>query len=237
VILRLTGTAALAAERKGKYLLCPLDSGDVLMVHLRMSGQLLIDRFGSDRPLHTHVALRLADGNELRFVDPRTFGEVVVFDPSAEPTIVPDLMALGPDPITDELSLAELRRRLRSTRRAAKAVLLDQHFVAGIGNIYGDEILHRSGISPLRPANRISYVQSTRLHGAIHEVLTEAIDAGGSTLADAQYVDLMGEGGSFQESHRVYGRSGCPCLTCGRGRVVSGVVGGRTTSWCRVCQR
>ena len=234
---RLTGTTAIAAERRGKYLLCPLDSGDVMMVHLRMSGQLLVDRVGSPRPPHTHVALRLAGGDELRFVDPRTFGEVVVYDPFAEPTVVPDVRSLGVDPIADELTIAELRRILRSTKRAVKAVLLDQHLVAGIGNIYGDEILHRSGISPIRPADRVSSVQSARLHTAIHLVLTEAIAAGGSTLSDAQYVDLMGEGGSFQDSHLVYGRSGEPCLSCGRGRIVSRVVGGRTTSWCRVCQR
>ena len=234
---RLTGTTAIAAERRGKYLLCPLDSGDVMMVHLRMSGQLLVDRVGSPRPPHTHVALRLAGGDELRFVDPRTFGEVVVYDPIAEPTVVPDVRSLGVDPIADELTIAELRRILRSTKRAVKAVLLDQHLVAGIGNIYGDEILHRSGISPIRPADRVSSVQSVRLHLAIHRVLTEAIAAGGSTLSDAQYVDLMGEGGSFQDSHLVYGRSGEPCLSCGRGRIVSRVVGGRTTSWCRVCQR
>lgn len=234
---RLTGTTAIAAERRGKYLLCPLDSGDVMMVHLRMSGQLLVDRVGSPRPPHTHVALRLAGGDELRFVDPRTFGEVVVYDPIAEPTVVPDVRSLGVDPIADELTIAELRRILRSTKRAVKAVLLDQHLVAGIGNIYGDEILHRSGISPIRPADRVSSVQSARLHTAIHLVLTEAIAAGGSTLSDAQYVDLMGEGGSFQDSHLVYGRSGEPCLSCGRGRIVSRVVGGRTTSWCRVCQR
>ena len=207
------------------------------MVHLRMSGQLLVDRVGSPRPLHTHVALRLAGGDELRFVDPRTFGEVVVYDPIAEPTVVPDVRSLGVDPIADELTIAELRRILRSTKRAVKTVLLDQHLVAGIGNIYGDEILHRSGISPIRPADRVSSVQSARLHLAINRVLTEAIAAGGSTLSDAQYVDLMGEGGSFQDSHLVYGRSGEPCLSCGRGRIVSRVVGGRTTSWCRVCQR
>jgi len=234
---RLTGTTAIAAERRGKYLLCPLDSGDVMMVHLRMSGQLLVDRVGSPRPPHTHVALQLAGGDELRFVDPRTFGEVVVYDPTAEPTVVPDVRSLGVDPIADDLTLGELRRILRSTKRAVKAVLLDQHLVAGIGNIYGDEILHRSGISPIRPADRVSPAQAARLNAAIHQVLTEAIAAGGSTLSDAQYVDLMGEGGSFQHSHLVYGRSGDPCLSCGRGRIVSRMVGGRTTCWCRVCQR
>lgn len=237
VRVRLRGATPERAERRGKYLLCPLDTGDVLMVHLRMSGQLLIDRVGSDRPLHTHVALSLEGGDELRFVDPRTFGEVVVFDPTAEPSVVPDVEALGVDPIAGELTLADLRRTLRSTRRAVKAVLLDQHVIAGIGNIYGDEILHRSGVGPLCPADRISHQRSARLHEAIHSVLAEAIEAGGSTLSDAQYVDLMGEGGKFQEQHRVYGRSGERCITCGRGWITSRSVAGRTTSWCPVCQR
>lgn len=237
VRMRLRGATAERAERRGKYLLCPLDTGDVLMVHLRMSGQLLIDEAGSERPPHTHVAMSLEGGDELRFVDPRTFGEVVVFDPTAQPSVVPDVMSLGVDPVAGELTLADLRRKLRSTRRAVKAVLLDQHVIAGIGNIYGDEILHRSGIGPLCPADRISYPRSARLHDAIHSVLTEAIAAGGSTLSDAQYVDLMGEGGSFQEHHRVYGRSGQRCITCGRGRITSRNVAGRTTSWCPVCQR
>lgn len=237
VRVRLRGATPERAERRGKYLLCPLDTGDVLMVHLRMSGQLLIDRVGSARPLHTHVALSLEGGDELRFVDPRTFGEVVVFDPTAEPSVVPDVEALGVDPIAGELTLADLRRTLRSTRRAVKAVLLDQHVIAGIGNIYGDEILHRSGVGPLCPADRISHQRSARLHEAIHSVLAEAIEAGGSTLSDAQYVDLMGEGGKFQEQHRVYGRSGERCITCGRGWITSRSVAGRTTSWCPVCQR
>jgi ribosomal protein S13 len=121
--------------------------------------------------------------------------------------------------------------------RAVKAALLDQSLVAGIGNIYGDEILHRARVHPKRPARNVSSSQLRRLHACIHEVLNEAIAAGGSTLDDAQYVDLMGEAGSFQERHRVYGRAGERCLSCGRGRVVSAVVGGRTTSWCGVCQR
>jgi formamidopyrimidine-DNA glycosylase len=118
-----------------------------------------------------------------------------------------------------------------------KAALLDQSLVAGIGNIYGDEILHRARIHPRRPARKVSSEQARRLLGCIHEVLNEAIDLGGSTLEDAQYVDLMGEAGSFQEQHRVYGRTGERCISCGRGFVVSATIGGRTSSWCGVCQR
>ena len=234
---RLSGATPVAAQRRGKYLLCPLDTGDVLMIHLRMSGQVLIDRGDTMRPLHTHVVLDIGNREELRFVDPRTFGEVVAYDPREAQRVVPDVVALGLDPLVDELTIDDVRSMLRSTRRGMKALLLDQHLIAGIGNIYGDEILHRAGISPLRPANRVTGAKVARLRDAVVSVLTDAVAMGGSTLGDAQYVDVSGEGGSFQENHRVYGRAGERCITCGRGVVTSAVVAGRTTSWCRVCQR
>jgi formamidopyrimidine-DNA glycosylase len=237
VIARLTNVHVLEAQRRGKYLLCPLSSGDVVMIHLRMSGQVLIDTAGSLRPPHSHVVMTLDDGNELRFVDPRTFGEVVVFDPAESAQTMPELTALGRDPIVDGLTLPELRKILRSTARAVKATLLDQHLVAGIGNIYGDEILHRAKVNPRRPARDVGLVQSGRIHEALHQILRTAIDHGGSTLGDAQYVDLDGDSGSFQDQHRVYARAGLPCLTCGKGKIVSAAIGGRTTSWCKVCQR
>jgi len=239
VIARLTATTPIAARRRGKYLIIDLDSGDQMMIHLRMSGQVLIDRTDSVRPPHSHVVMTLAGRpeEELRFVDPRTFGEVVVFDPSMASKVVPELSRLGPDPVSEGLDLAQLRALLRSTARPVKAALLDQSLVAGIGNIYGDEILHRARIHPRRPARNVSSEQARRLLGCIHEVLNEAIDLGGSTLEDAQYVDLMGEAGSFQEQHRVYGRTGERCISCGRGFVVSATIGGRTSSWCGVCQR
>ncbi len=237
VIARLTNVHALEAQRRGKYLLCPLSSGDVVMIHLRMSGQVLIDTAGSLRPPHSHVVMTLDDGNELRFIDPRTFGEVVVFDPAESAQIMPELTALGRDPIVDGLTLPELRKILRSTARAVKATLLDQHLIAGIGNIYGDEILHRAKVHPRRPARNVGSAQSARIHIALHEILRSAIEQGGSTLDDAQYVDLDGASGSFQDLHRVYARAGSPCLTCGRGIITSAAVGGRTTSWCKVCQR
>ena len=239
VIARLTGTTPVAARRRGKYLIVDLDSGDEMMIHLRMSGQVLIDAPANPRPPHTHVVLTLAGrpSEELRFVDPRTFGEVVVYDPASVSDVVPELSRLGPDPVTEGLDLAQLRAALASTARAVKAALLDQSLVAGIGNIYGDEILHRARVHPKRPARKVSRDQARRLHVSIHEVLNEAIAKGGSTLDDAQYVDLMGEAGSYQENHLVYGRAGQRCLSCGRGFVLSGTIGGRTSSWCGVCQR
>ena len=233
----LSGTVIAAADRRGKYLLLPLDSGDTAMIHLRMSGQVLLAPAGADRPAHTHVVLHLDDGNEAWFVDPRTFGEVVVFDPDRIAVELPELARLGVDPIAEQFDAAVLRRVFGTTARALKPLLLDQHVVAGIGNIYADEILHRAKLRPDRAASSLDGRRCRTLADSIIEVLTEAIDAGGSTLGDAQYVDLMGEGGSYQDDHRVYGRGGERCPTCGRGWIRRSVTGGRGTHWCPICQR
>jgi len=233
----LSGTVVAAADRRGKYLLLPLDSGDTAMVHLRMSGQVLLAPAGADRPAHTHVVMHLDDGQEAWFVDPRTFGEVVVFDPDRVDVELPELARLGVDPIAEPFDVAVLRRAFGTTSRALKPLLLDQHVVAGIGNIYADEILHRARLRPDRPASSLDGRRRARLAQAIVDVLTEAIDAGGSTLGDAQYVDLMGESGTYQDDHRVYGRGGERCVTCGRGWIRRSVTGGRGTHWCPICQR
>lgn len=238
----LSGTTIVAANRRGKYLLCPLDSGEELMIHLRMSGRVLIAEPGAQRPPHTHVVAHLARTDdsppiELWFVDPRTFGEVLVFDPEQAATQVPELARLGPDPLVDVFTPAVLADRLARKRGGLKAVLLDQSVVAGIGNIYADEIMHRAGLRWSREPGRMSRPTIERLHRAIVEVLTAAVDSGGSTLDDTQYVDVDGATGSFQHQHRVYGRAGEPCLTCGRARISRTVVAGRTTCYCAVCQR
>jgi formamidopyrimidine-DNA glycosylase len=239
VIDGLTDVTITGANRRGKYLLCPLDSGDELMVHLRMSGRLLVAAADAERPPHTHVVLHL-DGEpaqELWFVDPRTFGEVVVFDPTNVAIEVPELARMGVDPITDGLSRAELARILRARRRQLKPLLLDQHVIAGIGNIYCDETLHLAGLRHDRLSDSLSPREITRLHGAILTVLTSAIDAGGSTLADTQYVDIEGQGGWFQVHHRVYDRGGQRCITCGRADIVRVMMGGRSTCFCPRCQK
>jgi formamidopyrimidine-DNA glycosylase len=233
----LTDTVVLAAERRGKYLLLPLDSGDSLMIHLRMSGQVLLAEGGSDRPAHTHVVMHLDDRREAWFVDPRTFGEVVVFDPDHIAVELPGVAALGVDPIADEFPRTELRRIVKSTSRALKPLLLDQHAIAGIGNIYADEVLHRARLRPDRSANTIDAAATWRLHAAIIDILTASIAVGGSTLGDSQYVDLMGQSGSYQDDHRVYGRTGERCSTCGRGWIRRTVSGGRSTHYCPWCQR
>jgi formamidopyrimidine-DNA glycosylase len=238
----LTGTTITSANRRGKYLLLPLDSGDEVMIHLRMSGQVLIAEAGAERPPHTHVVAHLAPGcghppHELWFVDPRTFGEVVVFDPTNVAVEIPDLARLGVDPIADDLSLPLLRRLVRPRHRPLKPLMLDQHVIAGIGNIYADEILHEARLRPDRMSDELGTSGERRLHEAIHRILPAAVAAGGSTLGDAQYVDLFGEGGSYQDAHRVYGRAGERCLTCGVGWIRRTVHAQRSTHFCPRCQR
>jgi len=150
---------------------------------------------------------------------------------------VPELALLGIDPIAERFERRDLARIVRSTRRALKPLLLDQHAIAGIGNIYADEILHAARLRPDREASSLDGRAITRLHTCIVDVLRSAIAAGGSTLGDAQYVDLMGSSGSYQDDHRVYGRTGERCPTCGRGWIRRTVSGGRSTHFCPVCQR
>ena len=236
----LTGVKILTAMRRGKYLICDLDSEQKLMIHLRMSGRLIIAKPNSQRPPHTHVVMHLASidtvESELWFVDPRTFGEVVVFDPDLIKTQMPDLANLGVDPLVDEFSPEILRELFKNRRGKLKALLLNQHFVAGIGNIYADEILHLAKLRPDRLPGRLTPVVLSRLCEAIIEVLNKAVNAGGSTLKDTQYVDLDGQTGNYQEHHRVYGRSGLQCLTCRKGRILMTTVAGRTTCYCSACQ-
>lgn len=236
LIAGLTDTVVESADRRGKYLLLPLDSGDAMMIHLRMSGQVLLAAAGSPQPPHTHVVMHLDDGNEAWFVDPRTFGEVVVFDPDNVEIELPELARMGVDPIAEPFDPAILRAAFGRSRQALKPLLLDQHVVAGIGNIYADEILHRARLRPDRAASTLGRRRLEELHASIVGVLNEAIEAGGSTLGDAQYVDLMGHGGSYQSDHRVYGRGGERCSTCGRGWIRRVVTGGRGTHFCPVCQ-
>lgn len=239
LVAGLQGTTITSIGRRGKYILAELDSGDVLMIHLRMSGRILVSPAGAPRPAHTHVVLHLDSDppTELWFIDPRTFGEMVVFHPDHVATELPEVARLGIDPITDGLTKAQLAGLLGGRRRQLKALLLDQHVIAGIGNIYCDEILHRAKLHPLRLANSLTTREITRLHEAIHHILGAAIDAGGSTLSDTQYVDVMGDGGSFQLEHRVYDRAGQRCLTCGRATIQAAVIAGRTTHWCPRCQQ
>lgn len=235
----LLGEQFVDTRRRGKYLVFDLANGNAMMVHLRMSGRLLlVDPLDAIEP-HTHVALRLektgASPIEMRFVDPRTFGEVVVFNPDDD--LVPELGRLGLDPIVDEFTFDNFRAALGKRHRGLKATLLDQSVIAGIGNIYADEILHRARLRWDRRVDELSTRQVRDLHEATVSVIAEAVEAGGSTLTDTQYVDALGREGIFQTQHRVYARQGERCITCGRGIVRRVMGAGRSTHFCPVCQR
>jgi formamidopyrimidine-DNA glycosylase len=235
VVKGLRGRTIVAAQRRGKYLMLPLDDAKLLVVHLRMSGQLRLAPEGSPRPKHTHVVVGLDRDEELRFVDPRTFGEVVVVDPARLPEEAPGIAGLGPDAWDDLASPGDLAPVLMARSRALKPLLLDQHAIAGLGNIYTDEVLHRAGLSPWRASSSLSPSEVERLHGVLRAVLGEAIEARGSTLGDDQYVDLAGGGGTFQQRHLAYGREGQPCGGCG-GPIARVKWAGRSTFWCPTCQ-
>jgi formamidopyrimidine-DNA glycosylase len=225
-----TGLYVHGTSRRGKYLWLDTNRG-ALLVHLRMSGQVLLH--GPDDPvaLHTHVVLDLDDRTQIRFVDPRTFGEVWRTD---DP--VRELSHIGPDAVDGAANESWFVERLRSRRSPVKSVLLDQGFVAGIGNIYSDEILHRAGIKPTRKADTVTRPKAKLIAAHTISVLNQAIELGGSSLRDAQYVDVHGAAGAGSSMHRVYDRVREGCGSCG-GPVRRTVIGGRSAHWCPSCQR
>jgi len=233
----LTGARVLAVRRQGKYLLLDLDSDAIAMVHLRMSGQVIIDDGLNEPPRHSHVIGLLDDGSRFLFVDPRTFGEVVVSPRHLVNELIPELGRLGVDPLNDEIEMRTITAMCRNRRRRVKSLLLDQSFIAGIGNIYADEICHRAGIRPDRQAETLSSRSRRRLTDSISEVIEEAVELGGSTLADAQYVGVDGKPGTFQDRHRVYAQTGKRCVSCGRGVIRRMVIDQRGSHFCPVCQR
>ncbi|MGQ9475466.1 MAG: bifunctional DNA-formamidopyrimidine glycosylase/DNA-(apurinic or apyrimidinic site) lyase [Actinomycetota bacterium] len=221
----------LEVGRKGKYLLIRLEGGAVLVIHLGMTGSLRFSSPGEERPRHTHLVFHLEDGRELLYVDPRTFGETALLK-EGDFRPLPGLHHLGPEPLDDGFTAGELERALRGRCRI-KAALLDQSRVAGIGNIYADEALHRAGIHPLRRLHELTPQEIERLHRALREVLREAILRGGSSVND--YVDTRGKRGDFQLDHRVYRRAGEACPRCG-GDIRRERVSGRSTYFCPCCQ-
>jgi len=219
----LAGRRIRGVRRRGKFIVMDLDNGHCFTVHLGMTGKLLL---GGTPARHTHAVLNL-DRGVLRYEDQRQFGRLEVSRG------LPDrLEKLGPEPL--EVTLAEFTARLKSRKARIKAVLLDQHFVRGVGNIYADEALFRAGIHPLAIGARLRPERVKRLHRAIVAVLTQAIEKGGSSISD--YVDAEGRQGFFQFEHRVYQRTGEPCIVCG-GPIRRTLVAQRGTHYCPRCQR
>jgi len=231
LVPRLVGRRVTRFSRRAKYIRFHLDDGTVMLLHLGMSGRLILD--GPSLGVHEHLTFGFDDGSRLRFHDPRRFGMLdLVAD--AELDGHRWLRHLGLEPLTESFDGRALRARVEGRIAAIKVALMDQRIVVGIGNIYASESLHRAGIRPSRPAGAVAQARLERLACATREVLMEAITAGGSSLRD--YVGADGVLGSFQNGFRVYGRAGEACPVCG-GRIGRIVLGGRATYFCGRCQR
>lgn len=227
---RLTGQTVTGVERRGKWLMISLDSGSTLLIHLRMSGRLLIESEACLDSNHLRVAILLDDGRRLSFVDQRKFGRLHLTDDPSEV-----LGELGPEPLSDEFTTERFERMLEGRRGRIKPLLLNQRFLAGLGNIYTDEALWRARIHPLRQAGTLSSAEVQVLHASIQAVLQAAIASGGTTLQDAAYQQLDGQSGEFAPRLAAYGRSGQPCLRCGR-TIERISVAQRGTHFCPRCQ-
>lgn len=237
----LTGARVTALRRRSKYLLADLDGRGSLLLHLGMSGRILVEGAGTGRfhrdpavlPRHDQFVMVTDAGATITLNDARRFGMVDLIRDGADH---PLLAHLGPEPLEGDFTPARLAAAFAGRRAPVKQALLDQRIVAGLGNIYVSEALHRAGIDPRRPAGRIGATRIAALVGHIRDVLTDAIAAGGSSLRDHR--QATGELGYFQHAFRVYDREGAPCPAPGCTGVIRRVVqSGRSSFYCPVCQR
>jgi len=230
----LTGARIERVRRVGKTIVCDLvlahRARAQFLVHLGMTGRLLVSQPDVPQPPHTHAVLTLGDGREIRFVDPRRFGRLSVLQIKGENKN--GYTGPGKEPTT--IGVEEFAGLFRERKLAIKAALLNQSILQGVGNIYADESLFRAGIRPRKAAGRLTFAELARLHTALQQVLAHAIQLGGSSVSD--YVDADGVRGFFQLEHMVYGRAGETCRVCAT-PLKKIIVGGRTTVYCPHCQR
>ncbi|MDZ4761553.1 MAG: bifunctional DNA-formamidopyrimidine glycosylase/DNA-(apurinic or apyrimidinic site) lyase [Alphaproteobacteria bacterium] len=240
-VARVSGQKVNALGRRAKYLTAALSAGETLIMHLGMTGRFTVaDRrlgefvheTGAD-PKHDHLAFDMEGGGRITFNDPRRFGFVELW-PTAELDAYPAFADMGPEPNSNRFSGAYLGSAFRGRKSPVKAALMDQGVVAGLGNIYVAEALFRAGVNPRRVAGSISAARLERLAAAVREVITEAIDAGGSSISD--FAGAGGERGAFQHRFRVYDREGEACPTCAK-PVKRLVQSGRSSFYCGNCQR
>ncbi len=227
---RVRDRTVVEVGRRAKYLLLRLDDNHLLIVHRRMSGNLVFAGHDDDEP-YVRVAFDLDDGRRLLYTDPRKFGRLALVAPDELPDA---FAALGPEPLEESFTADALAARLAGKQRAIKAVLLDQSVVAGLGNIYADESLHRAGIHPLRRADSLSEAEVAALRDAIQVTLLTGIEHGGTTFG--RHRDVYNEAGRNLEHVEVYRRTGEPCLRCGT-PITRIVVAQRGTHFCPNCQR
>jgi formamidopyrimidine-DNA glycosylase len=234
-VAALEGAKITGVSRRGKFLMVALDTGEVLVVHLRMSGQLRRHPAKDEVDKHTHVVITFTQGGQLRFVDPRTFGEAFVVHPDQLDEVAPELAELGLDPVEQPISWTQFGQLLHAHHVKLKQFLMDQTILAGIGNIYSDEILFAAGLRYDRMTDELSTMEIRRLYRSVVETLHDAVKYSGSTLSDQQYVDLFGKPGSYQEYHQVYAREKQACRRC-RGVITKAKFAQRSTFFCPDCQ-
>jgi formamidopyrimidine-DNA glycosylase len=231
---RLLNRRVVRLRRHGKFLLFDLDTDLVWVTHLGMSGRIQVADSGRPEDAHTHVIAAIDTGRELRFVDPRTFGFMAVLTP--EEISGSTLHRLGPDAYTDLPSSRALSAALAGRTAPIKALLLDQDILAGIGNIYADETLHRARLAPLRPGGGLTMDEVKALRAAIKATLEAGLRWGGTSLDDLAYLLPDGRAGRYLSRLRAYGREGGPCRRCGS-EIQRTVIRARSSFWCPGCQR
>jgi len=228
---KLVGATLTAVRRHGKYLLVDTDTDLTLLIHLGMTGRVLIQAKASPRPDHTHLVLDLG-ARELRFADARRFGQIDVLERAAERTH-PALAILGPDPLVHGIDPAAFAARAKKKKATLKAFLLDQSVLAGVGNIYASEALWRAKLRPTTRAHKLTLESATRLAIAVDETLRNALENGGTTFSD--FIAADGAEGYNEDYLWVYGRAGEPCLRC-KATIRRAVHQGRATYYCPTCQ-
>jgi formamidopyrimidine-DNA glycosylase len=235
LVARVCGRRLVGVRRRGKYLIADLDSGDAMVMHLGMSGQLRQSPIDAPLAPHTHVVLRWEGGSQLRLVDPRAFGELFVT--AADPVTgrIAELAHLGFDALDNRLTWSQAALLFAGRRTRLKPLLMDQRFLAGIGNLYADEILWASRLRADRPACDLDGTEVRRLWRTRRSTLCRAIDHRGSSLTDRQYRDLSGSVGGYQAFHQAYGREGLPCRRC-RTLIIRVMAAGRSGFSCPSCQ-
>lgn len=226
---RIVGQRIHAVSRRGKYLILQLDQ-DYLVFHLKMSGRLHITPGGTPPDRHTRLRLELDNHQQLRFQDPRKFGQAYLTSNLDQVT-----QTLGPEPLADDFTCENFCRLLTKRSGRLKSLLLNQSFLAGLGNIYADEALFMARIHPLRSADSLLPEEQVRLYQSICSVLDSAIKNQGTTLQDRSYLDVHGQEGTYQDQIAVYGRKGKPCRRC-QTPIERIVIGGRATHFCPNCQ-
>lgn len=230
---KLEGYDIISLGRRGKYIIIEISSGKLLIIHLRMTGQLLIKARGEEIVKHTHIILQLDNSTDLRFNNVRKFGRMYLIDPD-KPEQAGGLANLGPEPLTAEFTADKLKEIIKDRSTSIKNILLNQQLIAGIGNIYCDEALFRSGIRPDRPVDKLTDQEIEKLHLEINQVIAAGIKFNGTTFSD--YVNAMGEEGSFQKELMVYNRSGENCQYCDC-QIEKAKVAGRSSHYCPNCQQ